>query len=319
MSALPTGPKDGKIEPMVVTLTGLNTYALKRRADELVAAFVNKHGGLALERIDAEESDYQAVLDAVQSVPFLSECKMVVVRGMSNLKLDAQQTEQIISSTSESTDLIIYEPLTDKRTAYYKALKAKTEFEEYNDLDPNELVKWLVTETKKLGGDLSFSDARFTVERVGPNQAQLHSELEKLVLYKPKISRESIELLVEPTPQSKIFDLLEAAFSGNKKKALHLYEDQRAQKVEPQAILAMVAWQLKLMALAKHGQGRTSAQIAKESGLRPYPVGKAQGLASKISEKRISEMVDEALDIDVRGKTTSLDMDEALKTYIVAL
>ena len=30
-------------------------------------------------------------------------------------------------------------------------------------------------------------------------------------------------------------------------------------------------------------------------------------------------MVDEALDIDWRGKTTAIDLDEALKTYIVTL
>jgi DNA polymerase III subunit delta len=304
---------------MVISLTGANSHLVKQRLDKLVADFVKKFGGLALERIDAEESDFRAVLDVVQGVPFLSERKMVVVRGLSNLKPSKEQTEQIISSIPESTDLIIYEPLTDKRTTFYNTLKSKTQFEEYENLDGVELSKWLVASAKEIGGELSLADARFMIERVGTNQALLASELEKLVLYSPKISRLSIELLVEPTPQSKIFDLLDAAFSGNKERALNLYDDQRAQKVEPQAILAMLAWQLRLLALAKHGQGKSSVQIAKEAGLSPYPVGKAQGLASKISAESLSQMVDEALDIDVRGKTTSLDMDEALRTYITTL
>lgn len=304
---------------MIITLAGPNTYLVKRRLDELAGEFVQKYGGLAMERIDGEEAEFQAILDAVQGVPFLSERKMVVVRGLSSLKPTSEQVEQIISSTSDSTDLIFYEPLTDKRTAYYKTLKSKSAFEQYNDLDAYALAKWLVEQTNLQGGSLQISDARYMVERVGANQAMLASELEKLIIYDPQISRRSIDFLVEPTPQSKIFDLLDAAFSGNKKRALELYGDQRAQKVEPQAILAMLAWQLRIMALAKHGQGKTSAQIAKEADLSPYPISKAQSVVSKITEKRLAEMVSEALDIDEKAKTTSLDMDEALKTYIATL
>jgi DNA polymerase III delta subunit len=81
--------------------------------------------------------------------------------------------------------------------------------------------------------------------------------------------------------------------------------------------MAMIAWQLKLLVLAKTAGGRSAQQIAKDAGLSPWPVQKAQGLARQIDNKRLQEMVSEALKIDEKGKTTSLDMDEALKTYIV--
>jgi DNA polymerase-3 subunit delta len=304
---------------MIITLTGTNSFALHARLNELLAEFIKKYGDLALERIDAEEAEGQAILDAVQSLPFLAERKMVVVRSLGSNKQAAEQIEQIISSAGDSTDLIFHEPLTDKRTAYYKTLKSKTQLEEFNELDVHELADWSVNEANKAGASLSQSDAKFLVDRVGANQALLANELEKLLTYNPHITRGSIELLTEPTPQSKVFDLLDAAFSGNKSRALKLYEEQRAQKVEPQAILALVAWQLQLLAVAKYAGGKPAGTIAKDAGVSPYPVTKALGLASKLEEPKLKNMISEAFEIDWRSKTSALDLDEALKTYITTL
>src|SRR3989344_4896285 len=304
---------------MIIFITGNNSYLAKRRLDELVDEFVKKHGDLALERIDGEEADFSAILDAISGLPFLSKRKMVVARKLSATKPSDDQLEQIISSIPESNDLIIYEPVTDKRTSYYKFLKTKTNLETYDQIDSRDLSKWLVSEAKTKGGSLQLGDANYLVERIGPNQAMLASELVKLLLYNPIISRGSIDLLTEPNPQSKIFDLLDAAFSGNRQKALKIYQEQRVQKVESQAILAMIAWQLRVLALAVHAEGKSATEVAKDSGMNIYPVTKAFALAGKIDKDRIKGLVAEALDIDYRSKTTALDMDEALKTYITTI
>lgn len=302
-----------------ITLTGSNFYLLKKRLDELTAKFVKEHGELALERIDAEEAESQAILDAAQSLPFLASRKMVVIRNIGANKAASGQIEQIIDSAGDSTDLIFYEPSPDKRTAYFKVLKDQTQLEEFNDLDAHSLAGWLVQEAKNQGGQLSQTDANYLVERVGASQEQLAHELQKLIIYEPRITRANIDLLTVKTPQSKVFDLLDAAFGGDKKRALELYAEQRAQKVEPQAIMAMMAWQLKLLALAKTGEGKSSQQIAKDASLSPYPVQKAQNLARKIDDKKLADMVAGALEIDEKGKSTGIDLDEALKAYIVTL
>lgn len=304
---------------MIITLSGSNFYLLKRRLDELISKFTAEHGGLALEKIDAEEAEGRAVLDAVQSLPFLSARKLVIVRNMSANKSASGQIEQIIDSAGESTDIIFYEPSPDKRSSYYKVLKSRTQFEEFNEMDIRALAEWLSEEAQKQGGELSPADATYLVDRVGANQEQLANELAKLLTYDPKINRANIDLLCVKTPQSKVFDLLDAAFGGNKKRALELYEEQRAQKVEPQAIMAMMAWQLKLLALAKTAGKRSPQEIAKDNGLSPYPVTKAQTLARKIDDNKLRDMVAEALEIDVKSKTKNINLDEALKTYITTL
>ena len=304
---------------MIATLTGNNSFALKSRLDELTDSFVSKYGDLALERFDAEETDAQDIIDSLQSLPFLAPKKLVVIRsGGANKQLE-DQIEQIISSIGDSADVIFHEPQIDKRTAYFKVLKIKTEFEEFNELDVSNLAKWLAEEAKKKQGKLNLVDANYLVERLGTNQSLLANELDKLLLYDPAITRLNIDLLTDPTPQSKIFELLDAAFGGRKEQALKLYDEQKAQKVEPQAILAMITWQLQQIAIAKIAGNRPITEISKDSGLKEYPLRKAKSLADKLNDKQLKEMVNEALEIDYRAKTTALDMDEALKTYIVTL
>lgn len=314
-------PKDkaGPARGNIISLAGNNQLELRQRLDNLTGKFAIDHGELAIERFDAEEADIQVIVDAVQSLPFLANRKLVVIRGLSANKQAAEVIEQIISSAADSTDIIFYEPLTDKRTVFYKILKTKTEFEELSEIEPRGLPAWLANRAKKQGGSLSPADANYLIERVGSNQQMLASELDKLVTYEPDISRANIDLLTEKAPQSKIFDLLDAAFAGDKKKALAAYEGQRAQKVEPQQILTMIAWQLRLITLAKLVKDQTADEISRASGTGTFPVAKAQNLAGKLSQARLAEIVAEAEKIDRLGKTKSVDLDEALKSYITTL
>lgn len=304
---------------MLIALTGKNSYMLRRRLDELMAGFAKKYGDLALEKLDGSEVEPQVITDAVVAMPFLAQRKMVVVRDLSRNQAAAEAIEQIISSIPVSTDLVIYEPDIDRRSAYFKVLKAQTTFEEFGELDARQLAKWLVDSAKTQGGQLTLADANYLVERLGPNQSLLANELDKLLTYDLKISRQSIDLLTEPNPQSRIFDLLDAAFKQDKRRALKLYDEQRAQKVDPQAILAMLAWQLRLLSIAKHMGQRPPSTVAKELGISEYPLRKASDLAAKIDEKRLKTLVEEALTLDVRTKTSAVDLDEALKTYITTL
>jgi DNA polymerase-3 subunit delta len=304
---------------MVISLVGSNSFALHKRLNELIQKFIKEHGDLALERIDAEEAEVQTILDALQNLPFLASKKMVVVRELGQNKQAAEKIEQIIGTAGGDTDLILYERQPDKRTAYFKALKSKTQLEEFNAMDPHGLAKWLTEAAQERGGEITPSDANYLVERVGADQTLLTNELDKLLTYKPKITRESVDLLTDPLPQSKVFDLLDAAFAGNKGRALKLYEEQRAQKVEPQAILALIAWQLQLLALTKYADGKSTTQIAKDVGMNPYPISKAARLAHKLKDEKFKEMVDFAFEIDLKSKTSAIDLDEALKTYITTL
>ena len=304
---------------MVTTLTGENSYGWQAVLRQRVAEFVAEYGDLALQRLDGEEADFTNIQEAINSLPFLSNKKLLVLRSPSKNKEFIDKVEQVLADISETTDVIIVEPKLDKRLSYYKYLKAKTDFNEFNELDLNGLAQWIIMRAKKQAGSISSSDARFLVERVGLNQQLLGNELDKLLLYAPQISRQNIELLTDETPQSTIFQLLEAAFSGNSRRTFGLYKEQRAMKVEPPQIIAMLAWQLHILAIIKTAGDRSTDEIARDSKLSPYVLTKSQTIAQKLSLMQLKQLIAQLLDIDIKSKTTSIDVDEALQHYLLGL
>jgi DNA polymerase-3 subunit delta len=304
---------------MIMTLTGENGYALQAELRRLVAEFLAEHGDLALERLDGQEVSYDRLSEALTSLPFLSARKLMVLRAPSTNKKFTEQIEQLLDELPETTDVILVEPKLDKRLTYYKFLKKKTDFREFPPLDQNGLANWLTQTAKEQQGTLTSADARYLVERVGTDQQLLGNELEKLLLYDPTITRQTIDLLTDPTPQSTIFQLLEAAFAGHTKRALDLYAEQRALKVEPQQIIAMLAWQLHVLAILKTAGDRPLDDIAREAKLNPYVLRRSQSVARNLSLTELKNLIANLLKIDTQTKRTSLDPDEALQHYLLTL
>lgn len=304
---------------MIKTFTGNNSYLLKSAVDELVSSFVKEQGDLALERIDGEDSDMQRINEALTSLPFLATRKLVVLRHPSAQKSFTEKIDSILQDVPETTDVLIIEPKLDKRSSYFKALKKQTEYQEYNEPDEANLMAWLVDEAGKLDANLTRSDAQFLIARVGQNQRLLSNELHKLVHYDAQISRQTIELLTEATPQSTIFELLDAALAGHLKRAMELYEEQRKQKVEPQAILAMMAWQLHVLAIIVAARGKDPAEIAREAKINPYVVRKSSAIARRLGATRVSQLVSDLLEIDISLKSKSIDADEAMRNFILKI
>jgi DNA polymerase-3 subunit delta len=304
---------------MIITITGENAFGAQQALRQLVDGFVTEHGGLALERLDGEEAEFGRLQESITSLPFLASKKLVVLRAPSTNKQFAEQAEQLFAAVPEANEIILVEPKLDKRTAYYKLLKKQTDFREFPELDQYGLAQWLAQTAKRQDGSLSPVDARYLVERVGTDQQLLSNELDKLLLYSSKIDRRTIDLLTEPTPQSTIFQLLEAAFAGHEKTVLKLYAEQRAQKVEPAQIIAMLAWQLHVLAIVKAAGDRSTDTIAKEAKLNPFVARKSQGIARDLTLTEIKKLVNDLLKIDIAMKRTSIDADEALQHYLMTL
>ncbi len=304
----------------VTILTGTNHFQLRAAVGLIIADFEAEQGDMALERLDGETATYERIQEAVQSLPFLASRKLVVLQQPGANKQFLERAAALLSELPETTDLVIIEPKLDKRQTYYKFLKKQKAFREFAELDENSLAKWLVTEASSKGAELSLADAHYLAERTAGNQQTLASEIEKLSLYTKTINRTVINQLTAAAPQSSIFQLLEAIFAGNLRRGMELYREQRALKVEPQQIIAMLTWQLHVLALVKAaGHGRTPESIAADAKINPYVVRKSESIARDLTVARLRQMIAELVTIDERLKRESVDADNMLLEYLVNL
>ena len=301
------------------TYAGENDSERLRAVRLFVAAYEAEHGDMAIERLEGEDASYDRIAESASSIPFLCDRKLVVLRGASLNKDFTERFEEFLGSITDSTDVLLVEGKLDKRTSYYKQLQKLTDFTEFKVLDAQGLVRHAAEYAREQGGVLGMGDARLLVERVGLNQLSIQHEIDKLLLYNPKITRQTIELLTDRLPQSRVFDLLDAAFAGNTVRMQQLYADQRAQGVEPQQLVAMLVWQLYIFALVKAGQGKSASEIAREAKLSPFVVEKAQSAMRGVSLVDLRAMISSLRELDVRSKTEGIVLDEALQFYLLNL
>jgi DNA polymerase-3 subunit delta len=301
---------------MIQSLTGTNSFLLHAALRMRIADFVAEQGDMALEQLDGEDVSLVRISEAVQSLPFLASKKLVILHSPSAQKQFAEQVAELLADVPETTELVLVEPKPDKRTAFYKWLKNHTEFLEYRELDERQLSQWVVQYATEQGSTINMADASYLIARVGANQQRLSQELQKLSLQGGVIARERINALTEATPDSKIFDLLDAAFNGRTARALELYKEQRSMRVEPQEILAMVGWQLRQVSLAKTAGKH---DLVREGKISPYSATKSSSIASRLSLLRLKQLVRDLTVLDARSKRSTIDLDEALQNYILRL
>lgn len=287
---------------------------LKAELKRLVSEFVKEYTDMGLQKLDGEEVEYDRIRESLESLPFLAPKKLVVLRAPSANKEFVEKAEKLLGELSETTDVIIYEPKLDKRSVYYKFLKKITEYKEFNELDEYGLAKWLSDQA-----NISQSDAKYLVERMGANQQLLSNELAKLTAYNPKITSQTIDLLTEPNPQSTIFQLLDAAFAGNAKHVLKLYQEQRANKVEPQQIIAMLAWQLHILAVVKTAGERNDTEIAADAKINPFVVRKSRQITHNLSVQKLKQLVQKLARLDLQLKTTAIDADDGVQAFLLTI
>ncbi len=304
---------------MITTLTGNNHFQIIQKLNELSAKFIKQYGELAVEKLDGEEAELEPINEALQNLPFLIEKKLVILRDPSKNKKFSENIEQIISSIPTSTEAIIVESKIDKRQNYFKTLKAKTDFNELNELDSIALARWMVDRAKENGGKIVYDDAKYLIERAGTNQELLFNELNKLLIYDTVVTKNTIDLLTEPSPHSSVFDLLDAAFSANAKRVLALYADQRRQRVEPLAIMAMITWQLHILATIKAAGKQSVDEIAREAKLNPFIVRKSYQAAHSLSLAELKKLISRALKLDISLKSENIDGDEAMQHFLLSL
>ncbi len=304
---------------MVITLTGDNRHKVKSELNRQINEFVKAHGPLSIERFDSSEHETEQILNAAVASSLFNDQKLVVIESFEANKTLTDQLETLLNQAPDETTVVLVIDKLDKRAAYIKTLKEQSDWRDFSSLSPDETIAWLVQAAKEKGGSLDRASAQHLIDFVGTDQLRLSNELDKLVLFNPKVTRQTIDQLTEPQPSTTVFELLEAGFKGRQEKALSIYDDQRRQRVEPIYIMSMIGWQLHILAVVKTAKQKSASEIAKAAGLHPFVVQKSLGLARDMSLAKLKSLVRQAVQLEVMLKTRTVDADDALKQFLLSL
>jgi len=184
---------------------------------------------------------FEQILDVVNTVPFFSGRKFVVIENFQKFsKKDFQKLKQYLIKPSESSVMILL-----NAGAVKKDVKENLEGlkQIILDISEREILPWLKARAKSKGLALSDSAADYLMGTIGPDLGLLTSELDKFVLIgKPGLEKEDIVEIIEGKRAYTAFDLIDAIRAKDTERVFRIYRVLRDSE-EPYGLLGALNWQ----------------------------------------------------------------------------
>lgn len=302
--------------------TGGNEYAITREIQRWKQRFALKHGEENFLTLRGREASLSRLLDAVETMPFIAEKRLVVIEGVP--KLDREGLEQFSSSIHPQTVVVIVDPKPDKRLGVVKELERQAEMRHFPPLPPLGLLQWITEQAKKEGAAISDATARALIAMVGEDQWTLESEISKLALYAKngEITVAYIEIVCVPSGTQVLWHLTDLI--GNKKshEALRFLERRLERGEDPYGIwtiLLNMVKNLMIVAAAMEAGHQSERSIADATGLHFLAVRGVMPLARGMPLKRVRELVDFAADADLQLKSGGYHYSAEHPEEVIAL
>lgn len=292
--------------------------------------------------LDGRKLSVSELRNAVDTVPFLSQKRLVIVEGLLGhferrrkgrqrrpaLSEPAagdrwQAFSTCIEATSPSTVLILVDGSLKRDNPLLRQLSPLAEVKTFPYLEGSSLQNWIRARVKRYGGSISPQAVRALVELVGGNLWAMANEIEKLLLYTSgrSIEESDVQKLVSYSREANIFTMVDALLQGQATAGWllsQLLEDGAA----PAYLLFMITRELRLLVQMKElrRQGVPLAEIQNRLGLPPgYPLRKTLAHAVGHPMERLREAYSKLLETDLAIKTGILKDELALDLLVAEL
>jgi DNA polymerase III delta subunit len=286
---------------MITVLTGENSFEIQRALQQLSAQF----DGLT-EKVDGTGLELSHLPDLFTGGTLFAANRLIVIRDLAQNATVWEKIPEWIPRIPEEIHIVLVDEKLDKRTSTYKTLKKDTDLREYpawSDRDWAMADAWVLQEAKRLDITLDKKLAHHIVERVGMDQWQLLSALEKLSLV-DTISVAVIDEIIDPKPSENVFQLFELALEGSHQRIHEMLRTIELSE-EPYRLFALLSSQaFQLAAIASAGEGDNPA---KDFGIHPYVAGKLARYGKKIGPNGVKRVIEAFAKADADMKLSKGD------------
>ena len=204
-----------------------------------------------------EEIESVNLLDSLQTLPFMAEKKLVVIRGVEKLSSSTQELlVSYLEKPLDSTCLILLADKPDARKNFFSILTEKAINVNFRPFDRSQVTAWIGDYFRRHGKEIKPEVASNLWEMVGNNLTLLSQEIEKIITYvgeKKKLVWTDVEPVVTGVNLVNIFGLVEAVGKKEMERALSFLSCIFQTREGPLAIVGMLARQWRLIWEAKQG------------------------------------------------------------------
>lgn len=332
--------KAGSISGTVL-MYGEEQYLVRWAVSALKKKFVDQATEVMDYSVLDQESDPREMTESFQTMPFMSEKRVIWVRDAAFLSSpnapgftsDVQdQLLDYIGDPNESAVVIFSAEKADGKTKLVKKLKKCGKYYDFTKLTEPEFTSFAMKRFRSAGLRCSTQCMSMLVNETGYfNKESEYSldmfdnDLKKIIALSDgdRVTPDAVVYAVNGDRDTFIFDLLDGISGNDKKKAFELLSYRlKGDPNEAMPLIGSIVSQMEIMYEIKEFQARgvrTASAISSRTGLNEYRVKKAAGYASRYSIEKVRSMLLAIYDVNRQIITGELQADTALQLFIAGI
>ena len=276
--------------------------------------------------MDAPETS--AIIAACETLPFLADKRLVVVREHPSLTGRADADEKLLSYIPEVPDSAVLVFLcrgkADARKKLYTAIKKLGGIVTFAQMTDAELNSWIVKAFAELGKSVSPQTASVLAFTVGSDTALLRREIEKLAALtgeRDTVTEEDVHQIATRSVECTVFEMVDAVVAGQTAKAFQLLRDMLTTGSDRLGILAMLLRQFRLMQHIKIMQYEklSPADIKQRLGIAPFAADRCMRQAAGYTGGQVKRAVNICLNTEYQVKSGQRNQEGALEAAMLEI
>ncbi|NEZ45692.1 DNA polymerase III subunit delta [Clostridium niameyense] len=278
--------------------------------------------------------EFDDIFNACETVPFMSEKKVVVIYRASFLEDDKNdyksknlynKMEKYIEKMPDYCTLIMYSVLNNKRdkiSSRIKKLDKKSCVVQVDKLKGNNLEKIIeklfINKGKKIDKVCLKVFAQNMKEE---NLSIIENEVQKICDYTlgKDIEKKDINEMYQNISDEDIFDLMNFISQRKTREAIEVFNELLFKGHKVNHILAMIEKQFRNLYLVKAGidNNKTKDELSRELKIHPYGCSILISQSKKFTLKQIEKAIGMSLEVDKKIKTTSVNPNTEVELLII--
>lgn len=294
--------------PNLYFFTGDNSYLLMQEIRRWKEGFAEKYGAENAETLHGKDQTMQSLLDAVSTMPFIAEKRLVLVDGIP--KLAKGQVDVLKENIHPQTLVLIYQADADKRLTAFKELKdAADEVKTFTPLKPLQLKGWIQTTLAARGKHITSYAIDVLLAICGDDQWTLESEMHKLASHPEReITEEIVDDLAVPSGSQVIWQLSDLIAARKTQEAISFLSKRLDRGEEPYGLWIILLTLVRNVGALKIAldSGTPDRDAAQAVGIHPFAARNIIPFAKKLPSAQVKALVNFAADAEIALKTGKL-------------
>lgn len=269
---------------------------------------------------DFEETPLEDIIATLDSPSFLGDKKMVIAKNpyfFKDEKIKLPFENKIddllnyVSNPNPDNDFIIVCPSKyyNAKNKYFSQISKVAEVENLLFEDENDFVNYAKVLISQVNIKMNDKAQKILIERCLGDVCKLEREIAKLALYPDELDEEIVSKMVSKPLENDVFELSNALLQKDHKKIMQVYNDLKLLKIEPIALISLLANQFRLMiqvGILKK-KNKTENEIATLLNVHPYRVKLSGQYLRSYSLNDVKKILVSLADLDYKIKTGEYD------------